>query len=110
MGFIPILLTLAGFILLFGMVVSYSINQKKEQYKAALLGLQQKLVAEPLDKTGDITVLERDIQSLLVTGHPDAQTFKRQLGQIKLLKHQYNELVQTKPYSLVAKLTGQRVI
>ncbi|GGF17018.1 hypothetical protein [Echinicola rosea] len=110
MGFIPILLTLAGFILLFGMVVSYSINQKKEQYKTALLTLQKNLGVKPSHDTMEIVMLEKEIQGLLDTDHPDTNSAKRQIGHIKLLKHQYNQLIQTKPYSLIAKLTGHRPI
>ncbi|AGA78572.1 hypothetical protein [Echinicola vietnamensis] len=108
MGFLPIILTSAGFILLFGMVVSFSIKQKREQYKAALLGLRKNLETALHRELGtDLTDVEKGIQHLLTTGHPEASAVQRQLGRTKLLKHQYNQLIQTKPYSLVAKFTGQ---
>ncbi|AWW31734.1 hypothetical protein DN752_17240 [Echinicola strongylocentroti] len=106
MGFIPILLTLTSFILLFGMVVNHSIAQKKEQYKAAVSNLRQQLAA--CSKTEvNLDNIQAAIESQFESGHPERKKIKTQLGQAKLLKHQYNELIKTTPYSIVAKITGQ---
>lgn len=110
MGFIPILVTLGGFLLLFILVVNQSIKTKKEQYKAALSELAKTLNMENLSASPSVEELEQQLSGLSGPTDPRAKSSKILLGRAKLLRHQYNRLISTKPYSFVAKLAGHSSI
>ncbi|WP_215222961.1 hypothetical protein [Echinicola shivajiensis] len=110
MGFIPILLTFGGFVFLFALVVNQSIKAKKEQYKTALSKLADSLNLEMKDQDFNIDKIEAEIKKVQDMDSQKTKSLKVLLGKVKLLRHQYNELIATKPYSFVAKSFGYRAI
>jgi len=110
MGFIPILLTLSGFILLFILVVNQSIKTKKEQYKTTLTSLAQSVEMEVPDQNLSIETLEKQLANISSLNDQQIVTAKALLGKAKLLRHQYNQLITSKPYSFVAKIAGHSLI
>ncbi|WP_186756305.1 hypothetical protein [Echinicola salinicaeni] len=110
MGFIPILLTFGGFVFLFALVVTQSIKAKKEQYKTALLQLAGLLKLEVTDQDLKIEEVEAEIKKTNSLDEQENKSVKILLGKAKLLRHQYNELIITKPYSFVAKSLGYHAI
>src|SRR5690554_122401 len=123
MGFLPIFLYLAGFILLFMLVVTNSFKSKKAQYTQALEELHEHLSAfdpdgaHPADLEGEFSLrdLEKRYSSLRSTISGDQlsvleESVKPMLGKAKLRLHWYNRLVQKKPYSFVAGIMGYSAI
>lgn len=110
MGFIPILLTLSGFILLFILVVNQSIKTKKEQYKTTLTSLAQSVEMEVPDQNLSVETLEKQLVNISSLSDQQIVTAKALLGKAKLLRHQYNQLITSKPYSFVAKIAGHSLI
>lgn len=110
MGFIPILLTFGGFIFLFALVVNQSIKSKKEQYKTALLQLAGLLNLEMKNQDFNIDEIEAEIKKINDLDSQKTKSLKVLLGKAKLIRHQYNELIATKPYSFVAKPFGYQAI
>jgi len=117
MGFIPIFLTLGGFVFLFVMVVHQNFKQKKQLFESELKTISSTIRRTP--KTGNadyplpdvinIEEVERLLQSLIKeekTGEVQNQTnaIRQKLGEIKRLRYNYNKLIETKPYSFVATL------
>ncbi|GAB3646485.1 hypothetical protein GCM10028791_06770 [Echinicola sediminis] len=109
MGFIPILVTLGGFILLFFLVVNQSIKNKREQYKTALNTLSKNLNMNN-SVSPSLKALEERFSTLSEANNTDIKSSKALLGKAKLLRHQYNQLITTKPYSFVAKIAGHSAI
>ena len=110
MGFIPILLTFGGFVFLFALVVNQSIKAKKEQYKTALSQLAETLHLEKKDQNFNMGEIEVEIKKAKDLDPQKIKTAKILLGKAKLLRHQHNELIITKPYSFVAKSFGYHAI
>lgn len=109
MGFIPIFLTLGGFIFLFIIVVSTSIKNKKKEFEKSFDSLKESL--------GIKNYLNADRENLsyleglhLHKMEAERQTSKVALSQTKLYLFQYNRLLKKKPYSFVATLTGHQPI
>ncbi|WP_200976170.1 hypothetical protein [Echinicola sp. 20G] len=107
MGFVPIFLTLGGFIFLFVLVVNHSIKSKKEQYKAALAHLSSLL---PNNKASEDTPSLEKLASLIDKDKDKSSEILSSFGKAKLLRHQYNELIKKSPYSFVAKVSGHNPI
>lgn len=109
MGFIPIFLTLAGFIFLFFIVVSTSIKNKKNDFANSFDKLKASLtINEDLKANREnLTYLEN---LYLQNKEVDRQAIKAELSQTKLYLFQYNRLLKKKPYSFVATLTGHQPI
>lgn len=109
MGFIPIFLTLGGFIFLFIIVVSTSIKNKKKVFEKSFenlktsLNIKEELVAN----RENLAYLER---LHLQKKDTDRLNSKSNLSQAKLFLFQYNRLLKKKPYSFVAILTGNQPI
>ncbi|GGZ27083.1 hypothetical protein GCM10007049_19820 [Echinicola pacifica] len=104
MGFVPIFVTLGGFIFLFFMVVNKSITRKKLQYKSTLESLSQTLGSS--DNTLNLDAISKSLAS-----HPQSSTETQHLhGKAKLYRHQYNQLIETMPYKIVAKIAGHELI
>ena len=123
MGYLPIFLYLAGFILLFMLVVTNSFKSKKAQYFRALEELSERLGmfdsqvtgSTPLQGGVSLDDLEKHYSSVKsnVTSEQLAlleKSVKPMLGKAKLRLYWYNRLVQKKPYSFVARLMGYSAI
>lgn len=109
MGFVPIFLTLAGFVLLFIMVVSHSIKSKKEQYKTTMATLLKLLGMESTEPFPTDELIGQQL-TRLSSESSASDSPSRLFGKAKLLKHQYNQLIETMPYKIVAKITGHHSI
>jgi len=109
MGFIPIFLTLGGFIFLFVIVVSTSIKNKKKEFQMSFDQLKASLnTKENLDASREnLTRLEN---LYLKKNEEERKSHKAELSQTKLHLFQYNRLLKKKPYSFVATLTGHQPI
>jgi hypothetical protein len=122
MGYIPIFLYLAGFVFLFVIVVANSFKSKKLQY----LNSFEKLVVElqkfshsteqavPFEKHR-LEEVEKYYLSLKANAGQESlailnQRIKPCLAQAKLYLYWYNKMVQTRPYSFVAKIIGHSPI
>jgi len=109
MGFIPIFLTLGGFIFLFIIVVSTSIKNKKRDFEASFEKLKNSLhVSENLRPDHEnLSYLE----GLYLQEKEEARRNKKaNLSETKLHLFQYNRLLAKKPYSFVATLIGYHAI
>ncbi|MDN3670082.1 hypothetical protein QWY93_12180 [Echinicola jeungdonensis] len=107
MGFVPIFLTLGGFVLLFVMVVHISIKNKKEQFLLAYKQLAE-LLHKPLPPSG---LSSRNLNELEESASAaPSSSIKKQLGTAKILRHRYQELIKEKPYNLIAKIMGHTSI
>lgn len=122
MGYIPLFLTLGGFVLLFLMVVNQSFVSKKKSLEKKLA-----LVTEGLESIGQtpppsvsleregIKALEKLYMETKATLTDEKrktfeETIQRPFQYFKLERVQYNKLVEQKPYSFVAKLFGHTKI
>lgn len=123
MGYLPIFLYLAGFILLFMLVVTNSFKSKKALYVKALEELHEHLRAfdpdggHPANLEGEFSLrdLEKHYSSLRSNISGDQlsvleESVKPMLGKAKLRLYWYNRLVQKKPYSFVAGIMGYSTI
>jgi len=109
MGFIPIFLTLGGFIFLFIIVVSTSIKNKKKEFEMSFEQLKASLgITEHLE--ANRVNLARLDNEYLQKNETDRKLSKAELSQTKLYLFQYNRLLKKKPYSFVASLIGHRPI
>jgi hypothetical protein len=122
MGFIPIILTMGGAILLFFMAVHQSMIAKKN----AILRLQAAifdgfrvfgahLSLEPAISPGVVDQIDEVFRTL--NAKADAKNnaqfeakVKIPYRDMKVTIDQYNRLVKKKPYSFVAKAMGHRAI
>jgi hypothetical protein len=119
MGFVPIFITLGGFIFLFVLLVHQNMRQKKSTFLSAWQDLELQIQQHPnaaagkLD-TGDLEAAEQAYRSFQESGPADAERpadankVKKLLIRSKRARYEYNNLVRMKPYSFVAKLFGHR--
>jgi hypothetical protein len=109
MGFIPIFLTLGGFIMLFIIVVETSMKNKLKAFEEKFNQLKVSLsIQEPLDATKANLV---HLESVYLKKDPTIrQESKASLAKAKLYLYQYNRLLMQKPYSFVARLTGRQAL
>ncbi|WP_209331950.1 hypothetical protein [Lunatimonas salinarum] len=114
MGFVPIFITLGGFVLLFSLLVNYNMGAKRKRYLALLDELRTQLdhrFSQPLPS--DLKGLEYRYQELKKGTSVSSEGLER-LGKLlqdaKRARHQYLQLIGTKPYEFVAKLFGHRPI
>ena len=115
MGFIPIFITLGGFVFLFMMLVNHNLNSKKKAYYNGLEALKGMVTdAYPTVSVGDKTDLKslelhyREARNRAVSpkGDPGNDRINKQFAACKLAKFQYQQLKDTKPYYFVATLFG----
>lgn len=116
MGFIPIFITLGGFVFLFVMLVNNNLNSKKKSYFMRLEVLK-KMLAEAyptitVSDNVDLKALEhryREVKNS-ATSSIDATAadirINSEFAACKLARFQYQRLKETKPYYFVAKLFG----
>ena len=120
MGFIPIILTMGGAILLFFMAVNQSLLAKKNsilRLQAAILdgfknfGENSSVQAAISSKA--IEQIDSGFRQLKAKVQADAR-FESEIitpyRDLKVTLDQYNRLVAKKPYSFVAKLMGHHAI
>jgi hypothetical protein len=123
MGFIPIFITLGGFVFLFVMLVHQNLKQKKNKIKhelsyisaefKSISNLEYKGLAEP-----NVNTIEEAIRFLQTMSSMDnSSAFQKQssgirqkLGEIKRIRNEHNKLIATKPYSFAARLTGHQAL
>ncbi|WP_114752169.1 hypothetical protein [Pleomorphovibrio marinus] len=116
MGFIPIFITLGGFVFLFMMVVHQHFKGKKRLYFRILGEIEALLFpGKNVDAAHpNLKGLEQHLLALRETGQStppeDLQRAGMLIKEAKLLRHQYQELRNTKPYSFVAQLLGHSAI
>lgn len=122
MGYLPIFLYLAGFILLFMLVVTNSFKSKKAQYFRSLEELSEYLrkfdsigIDSPTPDKFSLSELEKHYSSIKsnISGEQLPlleESVKPMLGKAKLRLYWYNRLVQKKPYSFVARIMGYSAI
>lgn len=123
MGYLPIFLYLASFIFLFLLVVNNSIKNKKKQYQTLLEELSARLKTYSGRFAGGgilaegATLEEIEQQYYLLksnTDQSDRETsthlnqIKLTLGRVKQQQYWYNDMINTKPYSFVARLFGHK--
>ncbi len=118
MGFIPIIVTMSGAIMLFFMVVNYHLKAKKSQIIQLKGDVISKIdqLGNPSGQTPGIvfeaeqTFEEKYIGAKKSIHESHSRFFKNEVKapylKAKLLTVQYNTLVKTKPYSFVAKILG----
>lgn len=122
MGFIPIILTMSGAILLFFMAVNQSFLAKKSMILKLQQGLLERLgnfgkeyAAMPDNTAVVLDHIDSGFQNLKnhFAGKEDVRFETEVKGPYRDLKvtiDQYNRLVKKKPYSFVAKLMGHKAI
>lgn len=120
MGFLPIIITLAGFIGLFFLVVNQSIISKKK----AILNIQGELL-KGLEKFGfdlkkesglthqNFQMIDQEYQKAKSELNPQNQksfevSIKPEYQLLKITVSQYNKLIKKRPYSFVAKSMGHK--
>jgi hypothetical protein len=120
MGYLPIIITLSGFIGLFFLVVNQSMIAKKK----AILQIQQALF-EGFERLGfahkreiglhpeAFKTIEAQYQKAKShEGSTNGPLFKNEIQPVfqsfKITISQYNKLITKKPYSFVAKLMGHK--
>ncbi|WP_158861447.1 hypothetical protein [Lunatibacter salilacus] len=119
MGFIPIFISLGGFVFLFVMLVNYNLNSKKKLYFFRLVSLK-KIVSEaypaiPVGDDVELKALEhqfREAKKQSISSHDASVDTKidSQFAACKMARFQYQRLKDTKPYFFVAKLFGHEDI
>ncbi len=123
MGFLPIFLTLGAFVFLFAMVVHRNFQKKKKDY-FTFLDQYNLLMSDLKDqhhsgfRQMEGWSLEEVEASLQLQKDPEAKNAsleklsnaKHYLREAKRIRYQYQNLLQTKPYSFVGKLMGHRPI
>lgn len=118
MGFVPIFITLGGFVFLFVLLVHQNMRQKKSVFSSAWKDLEHQLQQHqktPANKLapGDLEGAEKSYRSLQKAasedaGQMDTATFNELLLHLKRARYEYNNLVRMRPYSFVANLFGHR--
>ncbi len=119
MGYIPIFISLGGFVFLFAMLVNYNLNSKRKLYFIRLEDLK-KMISEayPTLPVGDnMNLQELELQyrekkkdiSFSNNASVDSK-INSQIAACKMARFQYQQLKETKPYFFVAKVFGHRVI
>ncbi|KEO72371.1 hypothetical protein [Anditalea andensis] len=109
MGFIPIFLTLGGFVFLFTIVVSTSIKNKRKAFDMSFDKLKESLSLKE-DMIASRESLVRLENEYLSKKEADRIPSKVALSQTKLYLFQYNRLLKKRPYSFVASLIGYHPI
>ncbi|WP_439481689.1 hypothetical protein [Cyclobacterium plantarum] len=124
MGFIPIFISLGGFVFLFVILVHYNLLQKRKNMQTALqhiAGLMDNLGMDKTDEPQnsfpviDLSKTERLFREMrnsqgTANGPESTKLLEEKILQAKRIRYEYNKLIKTKPYSFVAKLLGHREI
>jgi hypothetical protein len=122
MGFIPIILTMGGAILLFFMAVNQSLLAKKHAIMRLQVVIFEGFKALGADYSAQASISSAAVDQIdsafrLLKSKVDIKDNSRFETQVKMpyrdLKvtiEQYNRLVKKKPYSFVAKLMGHKPI
>ena len=118
MGFVPIFITLGGFVFLFVLLVHQNLRQKKRSFSLdwdTLVsrvgdGDRLRIPKENLER-GGLDSLEKLLRSAAASaGNPaekaEIGSLKEVLVRAKRTRYEYNNLLGTKPYSFVASLFG----
>jgi len=107
MGFIPIFLTLGGAILLFFLTVKNTLQRKANLQKELLFKLKSLnpelgLVLESAQELEELSGLlkKQELTKSLASKASDL------IREMKINRHQYNQLIQKAPYNWVAKISG----
>lgn len=118
MGFVPIFITLGGFVFLFVVLVQQNLRQKKRAFSLDWETLVSRVrdgswlkLTEQNPEGGGLDSLERLLRSAAKsTSNPaekaEMESLKEVLGRAKRTRYEYNNLIGTKPYSFVASLFG----
>ncbi|SHN00150.1 hypothetical protein SAMN04488057_105145 [Cyclobacterium lianum] len=120
MGFIPIFISLGGFVFLFIILVHYNLSQKKKTIQAGLAEIFQVLDQlshneQKVEGESDLDWAEERFaairQSPQAANSSDTIALAgRKIRQMKQLRREHNQLLKSKPYSFAARLTGHRLI
>ncbi len=111
MGFIPLFLTMGGALVLFFLTVKNTLQRKVNLQKELLFKLKElnpELGHNLIDKENPqelkAAIKSENLKKELAT------TAKDLLKEIKINRHQYNQLISKAPYKWVAKLFGFQAI
>ncbi|WP_163378307.1 hypothetical protein [Cyclobacterium sp. SYSU L10401] len=124
MGFIPIFISLGGFVFLFAILVHYNLLQKRKSMQAGLIdifGLLDQLNTDPAQKDQPpradfkLTLAEQQFSEIRKSPQENHDPEKiallgEKILQAKRIRYEHNKLIKTKPYSFVARLLGHRDI
>lgn len=119
MGFVPIFITLGGFVFLFVLLVNQNMRQKKSAFLSTWQDFEFQLKQYPNKPagelaTGDLEGAEKAFRSLQKTTPSDVlqstdiKNLNEFILRLKRSRYEYNNLVRTRPYSFVATLFGHR--
>ncbi|MBT0812614.1 hypothetical protein KIH41_15100 [Litoribacter ruber] len=109
MGFIPIFLTLAGFVFLFYTVVENSLKNKQKAFEEKFYLLKERLAVQEHLKPTRANLVH--LENIYLKKNPaEKEAAKGPLSQSKLYLYQYNRLLAKKPYNFVAKISGRQSI
>jgi hypothetical protein len=120
MGYLPIILTLSSFLVLFILIFNQSLNQKKSLLKNLQLQVKQGLIASGIavQEGSDLSPSgQKNFESAYATWKAKQETplsadkeasIKNPYLQYKLELVRYNKIIVKKPYSLVAGIVGHR--
>lgn len=107
MGFIPIFLTLGGAILLFFLTVKNTLQRKVNLQKELLFRLKSLnpelgLILGETQKPEELSILlkSQELTKSLASKAADL------IREMKINRHQYNQLIKKSPYNWVAKISG----
>ncbi|UJP64596.1 hypothetical protein [Mongoliitalea daihaiensis] len=120
MGYIPFFLTLGGFIMLFFIVVNSTFKNKKQrlvwlsgQVFTIMYSLDNTLTQPTSEKLDEVHVAIESFRRHkedLKKANPEV--FENELlptiKSLKLAKAAYNQLLEEKPYSFIAKIMGHQ--
>jgi predicted transglutaminase-like protease len=122
MGYLPIILTLGSFIVLFALIFNQSLNQKKRLLKSLQQQVKQGLIASGIAITegSDLSSSGQKNFEAAYTAWKTLQesplsaekenNIKKPYLQYKLELVRFNKLIVKKPYSLVAGIMGHHQI
>jgi hypothetical protein len=119
MGFIPIFITLGGFVFLFVLLVNYNLNSKRKTYFSQVEALKKMLndtyPEMSVEEDSELKAMELQYREKSNRAKPsndmtaDAK-INSQFAACKMARFQYQQLRETKPYFFVAKIFGHTAI
>jgi len=119
MGFIPIFITLGGFVFLFLMLVNQNLKNKRRSFLFRVEALKQRIAevypGSAIPPGADLAALEKSFVNARnaetsITNDQATEQIKSEFAACKMARFQYQQLRATKPYSYVALLFGHKDI
>lgn len=108
---------------MFIMLVHQNLKQKKNkiQHELSIISSEFKTISNLANKglpDPNVHTIEEAIKTLQTIGGMEnsveyqnqATGIRQKLGEIKRVRYEHNKLIETKPYSFAAKLTGHQAL